>query len=341
VFRSFRRGFTLIELLVVIAIISILIGLLVPAVQKVRAAAQRAQCENNLKQMGLALANFDNTYKRLPAALIHSGRYNNRNNRPYVGPEVSYAGQPYVIYNHSGFVALLPFIEQGPLFNQYSYAFIASSSSPYGLPLGPGQYPAANPNYAVAATLVPIYVCPSDESPPPIMTRNPGNAGDFYEMVSVRRSNYLFSTGAYTDYDADWSNTSQQYRGAFGNNGATSISRVKDGTSNTISIGESVQQWHNGSTVFGPYWGAGTHTAVHGRGYYNTFAPNYPYGSCAPNPTNGQFCTYAWGFSSFHPGVTNFVFLDGSVRPIADGIDAASWIALCTPDGGEIVINSP
>jgi prepilin-type N-terminal cleavage/methylation domain-containing protein/prepilin-type processing-associated H-X9-DG protein len=339
VFRFFRRGFTLIELLVVIAIIAILIGLLVPAVQKVRAAAQRTQCENNLKQMGLALHNFDNTYKRLPAALIHSGRYNNPNNRPYVGPEVSYAGQPYVIYNHSGFIALLPFIEQGPLFKQYNYGFIASSSSPYGLPLGPN--PSPNPNNAVAAALVPIYVCPSDENPPPVVTRNPGNSADFYEMVSVRRSNYLFSTGAYTDYDRDWSNTSAGARGAFGNNGATGVGRVKDGTSNTIAIGESVQQWHNGSTIFGPYWGAGTHTAVHGRGYYSNFAPNYPYGTCAPAPNNGQTCTYAWGFSSFHDGVTNFVFLDGSVRPIANGMDGPTWQALCTPDGGEVITNNP
>src|SRR5262245_30870574 len=118
--RSPRPGFTLIELLVVIAIIAILIGLLVPAVQKVREAANRTQCENNLKQIGLALHSFDDVHKRLPAALIHSGRYNHPNAIPYSGPEVRYTG-PYVVYNHTGFVALLPYIEQGPLFKQYNY----------------------------------------------------------------------------------------------------------------------------------------------------------------------------------------------------------------------------
>jgi len=341
-FSRLRRklGFTLIELLVVIAIIAILIGLLVPAVQKVRDAAARTQCLNNLKQMGLALHNYNDTYKRCPAAIIHSGRYNNANNRPYAGPEVSYAGQPYVIYNHSGFVALLPYIEQGPLFSRYSYQFRASASSPYGIPVAaqaPGTSNADNDN--VAAAYVSIYTCPADNNPGPVEAQQPGTSSYFYEMVSARRSNYLFSTGAYTDYDSNWDNTALSARGAFGNNGAIAIGRVKDGTSNTIAIGESVQKHHNGSTVFGPYWGTGTHTAVHGRGYYNTFTPNYPYGNCADNTSaaNTMRCTYAWGFSSFHTAITNFVMLDGSVRSIQDSIDPNVWLAICTPEGGEVI----
>jgi prepilin-type N-terminal cleavage/methylation domain-containing protein/prepilin-type processing-associated H-X9-DG protein len=335
------RGFTLIELLVVIAIIAILIGLLLPAVQKVRDAAARMSCQNNLKQLGLALHTFNDTYQRLPAALINSGRVsqgavNNGTVKNYNGPEFSATaifGNNYTVLNHSGFIALLPFIEQQGLYNQYDYTQACSVSSPNGLPVAPQSAQ----NNVVASTYLKVQTCPSDETPGQLYTRNPGQSTDYYEMVSARRSNYLFSTGAYTDYDADWSNTGANARGAFGNNGATAIGRVKDGTSNTIGIGESVQQWHNGSTVFGPYWGTGTHTAVHGRGYYSNFTPNYPYGTCAPDTASSKRCTYAWGFSSFHAGGTNFVFLDGHVVMINDGIDPTTWIALCTPDGGENV----
>ncbi|HZZ79716.1 MAG TPA: DUF1559 domain-containing protein, partial [Gemmataceae bacterium] len=183
-------GFTLIELLVVIAIIAILIALLVPAVQKVREAAARTQCVNNLKQQGLALHSFHDAKKRFPAALIHSGRYNNPNALPYTGPEVSYAGQPYKVYNHTGFVALLPYIDQGPLFARYDYTQVSSSSSPYGIPIG-NDAQASNPNRIIAGTQLAVFTCPSDVSPAPRVTSNAFSTTDYYERYNTCRSNYL------------------------------------------------------------------------------------------------------------------------------------------------------
>jgi len=289
-------------------------------------------CQNNLKQMGLAFTNYDNTYGKLPAALIHSGRYNNPNNRKYQGPEVDLStDSSYMVYNHSGFVALLPFIEQDNLFKQYNYRARASGSSPYGLPVAAQS----SSNDAVAAVSIKIYTCPGDENPAPVESQQPGTTSYFYEMVSARRSNYLFSTGGTTDYDGDWSSVPKYYRGAFGNNGAIAINRVGDGTSNTIAIGESTQQMKAYTTVFGPYWGTGTHTAVHGWGVWNGTQPNYPYGPCGT--VQNRSCPYAWGFGSLHSGGTNFVFLDGSVKLLRDGITLSVWQALCTPEGGEVI----
>jgi prepilin-type N-terminal cleavage/methylation domain-containing protein/prepilin-type processing-associated H-X9-DG protein len=336
VFSRRIRGFTLIELLVVIAIIAVLIGLLLPAVQKVREAANRMSCSNNLKQMGLALHNYDQTNGRLMAALIHSGRYNNPNNRPYEGPEVSYKGQPYVIYNHTGFIAMLPYIEQENLFKQYRYDLVGSSSSPYGLPIGPN--PIDNPNRIIAQTYIKIFTCPADENPPPQVDYQPYTTY-WYERVGTRRSNYLFSAGHGTDYSGNYDGN-LYYSGAFGNNGAAALSRIKDGNSNTIAIGEAKQILT--STHFGPYWGSGTHTAVHGYTPVGRpdFNVNYPFGN-APGSTGGYRKTqYAWGFGSYHSNGANFVFCDGSVKFISNGILYPVFFALNTVNGGEVFDNS-
>jgi prepilin-type processing-associated H-X9-DG protein len=291
--------------------------------------------------MGLALHSFHDTNGRFPAALIHSGRYNNANATPYKGPEFQFTA-PYAVYNHTGFVALLPYIEQAELFRQYSYQNVSSASSPYGIAIGGN--PAPNPNQTVVgAALIKIFVCPSDTVPGPVVTAASEDPTNFYERTDARRGNYLFNTGAYTDYDAPWDSTTMGYRGPFGNNGAVSLTTCHDGTSNTIAIGES-KQLHTSSS-YGPYPLYGTHTAVHGRimqpaasalaTCIQYSAINYPNGNCSGNANIK--CQYAWQFGSWHSGGANFVFCDGSVKFLSEEIDYATFAALGTPQGGEVV----
>jgi prepilin-type N-terminal cleavage/methylation domain-containing protein/prepilin-type processing-associated H-X9-DG protein len=351
-----RRGFTLIELLVVIAIIAILIGLLLPAVQKIRAAAARIKCANNLKQIGLALHNYNDVNDRLPAAIINCGRAGSGNAtyfangyiKNYKGPEVDLRaiyGQgntpsTYMVMNHSGFVTLLPYIEQDNLFRQYNYLYVGSSSNPYGYGVGPDPTP--NPNRVVAQQVVKTYICPSDQTPAD-RTDSP-RSSNFYEMDAAQRGNYMFATGSMTDYNLDYDfYASDIRRGAFGNNGAAKIGAIPDGTSNTIAVGESTTQSRKISTAFGPYWGTGAHTAVHGytpsssstslsaataeiNGYpaFNINQPYYPNGG-TPDAAGR---TYAWVFSSNHSGGANFVMLDGSVRFLRNSINYTTFCAM-------------
>jgi prepilin-type N-terminal cleavage/methylation domain-containing protein/prepilin-type processing-associated H-X9-DG protein len=343
-----RDSFTLIELLVVIAIIAILIGLLLPAVQKVREAAARMQCSNNLKQMGLALHNYHDVYHKLPPAKINSGSSSNRFTPSY------YAARDkgvFKVYNHTGFLLLLPYIEQENLYRQFDFtkpACNASWSQDYYPATGCRPQDLANypngvngtPNAQVVGALVPIYVCPSDPSHQP----DPQNtAGDWaYAETNGRRSNYLFNCYKATDYTSDYS-AGRSDAGMFGTNGTPRFGDVRDGLSNTIAVGEARQE--QCASSFGPRWASGTHTSVHGYVPDYRFHINYPCGGekiCGSLPPSDRRyrLQYAWGFGSWHTGGANFVFGDGSVHFLPDAMAFPIFQALCSIHGGEVIRDS-
>jgi len=335
---STRRGFTLIELLVVIAIIAILIALLVPAVQKVREAAARTQCANNLKQQGIALHSYHDANKVLPPAKINSGSAG-----PYNANTSYYPSKPFV-YNHTGFVLILPYLEQAPLYSKYDFNYPSCDSNWTGGTLANGGINAGNA--AVVGTYLPVYHCPSDKVP---TTENETGTGTNhpYARANACRSNYLFSCGKTDDYTPTY-RVGSTSSGAFGTNGAAKFAQIGDGTSNTIAIGESRQDHTYRS--YGPYWGSGTHTAV--QGYVGEvwsftlppdgFNVNFPWGRVVDGQTGtAGLLQYAWGFGSWHPQGANFLFCDGTVRFINDSISFPKFQALnCANDGLVVSLDS-
>jgi prepilin-type N-terminal cleavage/methylation domain-containing protein len=247
-----RQGFTLIELLVVIAIIAVLMGLLVPAVQKVREAGGRVSCQNNLKQLGLALHNYHGAKRAFPPAGKGYGWC-------IVTPV--YQGDAR-IYNLNGLALLLPYIEQGSLDVRFNRAEAMSPQNTgyccgdVGNTMGTlvGN-PVTNGNSALMSNQMPVLRCPSDSGDPFLGTSGAYGPGGTYNGA---KTNYDFITSTNDFYCNCWKVTAATARTMFGENSTTRFGDVKDGTSNTIAIGETTLDVYNGRTAAWGYRGAGS-----------------------------------------------------------------------------------
>ena len=342
--RGRARGFTLIELLVVIAIIAILIGLLLPAVQKVREAAARIKCQNNLKQFGLAAHNYESTNGTLPPrrhTTVING--NTRTSQATIQ------------------VLMLPYFEQANKFNQFDLNYNVNSDAAIDASIP------AKPNANAAARVgdVPTFLCPSD--PSSAVTFNAG------------RQNYMGSLGASSGYVGG-----TPLDGIFAipnpTNGSVmrgiSLLGVTDGTSNTAMFSEvmrgtypsgtaSATYDHTTSMTGGSYSGtsltdgravaecnAPSGTKIHyvGQQYYRDLPQNFVYTHTLPinwnkktNNTatqkyicgNSGFTAVHQAASSYHSGGVNLCMADGSVRFAVDSTDFVLWQGVGSKSNGE------
>jgi prepilin-type N-terminal cleavage/methylation domain-containing protein/prepilin-type processing-associated H-X9-DG protein len=305
-----RRAFTLIELLVVIAIIGVLIGLLLPAVQKVREAANRMKCSANLKQLGIACHNYHDTFSRFPQGLVWNG------------------GGYYAFPRSNWHYHLYPFIEQSALFEQLPQPAAAQSQwEPWF------SAAATGPNPPTGAVLQ-LFLCPTDD----------GKLLDNQPWGVFTIGNYhVFFGGA--NLGDNQGGLATNLRGAFGVNYGASIAEILDGTSNTMIMGEYLRSRGASNDQRGLLWGDQPgYGHIYAANNPNTTQPDQLYsGYCDPHPEINLPCisgdggpTNTVASRSRHTGGVNVLFGDGSVHFVTDGIQIGVWQSLVTIAGGEV-----
>lgn len=348
-----NKGFTLIELLVVIAIIAVLISLLLPAVQSAREAARRAQCVNNMKQLGLALANYESASNGHPMAY------------PATRLPALTVGGTWGSWSPQS--QLLPYLEQTAVYAAINFNLLNQGDT--------GSYAGYVMNTTAICVRVGAFLCPSAPTYP---------AATMYGSYAPPTNNYFASVGSSVHWSGRAANPPN---GVFNYNGFASSSRdITDGTSNTIAFGE----WRTGDNsdaklsipqdvieIGASYLGAGSDTpsnnmpygaaalpgwlancatlaktargrsfiaqrwdtGMFGRTLGNTLlAPNPPYPNCNNTTGNGDFDNLGnFGMSSYHPGGANVSMCDGSVKFLKASTNMATVWALGSKNQGEVV----
>jgi prepilin-type N-terminal cleavage/methylation domain-containing protein/prepilin-type processing-associated H-X9-DG protein len=327
-----RRAFTLIELLVVVTIISLLMALLLPAIQKVREAAHRVQCLNNLKQMGLALHSYHADRATFPPGFVSTLK--DPNWQYQTGDTNSFPGE--LGPGWSFFAMILPYLDQDNLYRSIDF-------------LLPITDPA---NASARRTSVPLYLCPSDTGPrlikvtdcgdPPVASSTP------LFMTDAAVCSYVGCLGGGNSTDQNYGAYEYQpFNGVFHRNSAIRVTDITDGSSNTIGVGERMSRFVESSWV-GVVPGQET--------VYNQENPPYPNfdpslnqpcqnwrpaitailvhaRSAGPNAPTGSPAS----FHGPHPAGCNFLMMDGSCRVLRDSFSLTVFRALCTRNGGEVI----
>jgi prepilin-type N-terminal cleavage/methylation domain-containing protein/prepilin-type processing-associated H-X9-DG protein len=315
-----RIGFTLIELLVVIAIIAILIALLVPAVQKVREAAARTQCANNLKQLGVAAVNYHDQFRRFPPGTNLTSSSGGAGPPAWTSPGPVVPGESFSLME-----AILPYIEQATLYSRFNFNG-ANSHYTAGNCDSPG---------APGAAAVPVFICPSDNGLP---------ADHQAQYVSGGKT-YYFGVTSYGGFAGIYSYYGFSEDGIFYINSQIRMTDITDGSSNTFLFGE---RYHVDPTYDKLASASSPIATCSGWAWANTFGGEDYLNGVGNNPINWVIPTSVTSDPSFtwrdarmtatgsgHTDGANFCFADGGIRFLVTSTPVVTLQALATRAGNE------